>query len=92
MIEAAFLLTPIAIALIYQENEMIRYYLMTIGIAVLLGGTGVAVGWKAESSVGKREGAVIVTSTWVLYTLIGALPFTLSGYIPNLTDAFFEAL
>lgn len=92
LIEAAFLLTPIAIALIYHEKEMIRYYLMTIGIAVLLGGTGVAVGWKAESSVGKREGAVIVTSTWVLYTLIGALPFTLSGYIPNLTDAFFETL
>lgn len=92
LIEAAFLLTPIGVALIYGETEMIRFYLTTILIAVALGVSGIAAGWKAETQVGKREGAVIVTSTWLLYTLIGAIPFGLSGYIPDFTDAFFETL
>lgn len=92
LIEGVFLFSPIVVAFIYGETEMIRYYLLTIGVAVVLGGSGLIAGWKAESSVGKREGAVIVTSTWILYTIVGALPFALSGYIPNVTDAFFETL
>lgn len=92
LIEAAFLLTPIAVALMYGETEMIRYYLFTMLIALVLGLSGIAAGWKAELTVGKREGAVIVTSTWLLYTLIGSLPFWMSGFIPDFTDAFFETL
>lgn len=92
LIEAAFLLTPIAVALMYGETEMISYYLFTMLIALVLGLSGIAAGWKAESTVGKREGAVIVTSTWLLYTLIGSLPFWMSGFIPDFTDAFFETL
>ena len=90
--EAAFLLTPIFIALIYAEYDMVRFYLITIAAALVLGAAGLFAGKKAEEGIGKREGAVIVTSTWIMYTLIGALPFTLSGHIPNFTDAFFETL
>ncbi|NLI73072.1 MAG: TrkH family potassium uptake protein [Bacteroidales bacterium] len=92
LIEAAFMLLPIVVALIYREYELIRHFLIPIVGAILLGGAGILTGRKANASVGKREGAIIVTSTWVLYTLLGALPFTLSGYIPNFTDAFFETL
>ncbi len=92
LIEAAFLLLPILMALVFDETEMIRYYFSTILIALIAGLSGIAAGWKAEPTVGKREGAVIVTSTWLLYTIIGALPFSLSGYIPDFTDAFFETL
>ncbi len=90
--EAAFLLTPIFIAFFYAEHDMVRFYLITIAIAMVLGVAGLIYGWKAEESIGKREGAIIVTSTWLIYTLIGALPFTLSGCIPDFTDAFFETL
>jgi len=92
LIEAAFLFSPIVMALIYGETEMIRYYFITILIAFVLGLIGVLAGLKAKPNVGKREGAVIVTSTWLLYTIIGALPFWMSGYIPDFTDAFFETL
>lgn len=39
-----------------------------------------------------REGFAIVTIGWVTLPLIGALPFFLSGAIPNLTDAYFESV
>ena len=37
LIEAAFLFSPIVMALIYGETEMIRYYFITILIAFVLG-------------------------------------------------------
>lgn len=39
-----------------------------------------------------REGFLIVTLSWILLSFLGSLPFVLSGYIPSLTDAFFEAM
>ncbi len=92
LVEAAFLIIPIFVAWIYNETEAIYTYVITIILALGLGIGGVLAGRKAESYVGKREGAVIVSSTWMLYALIGAIPFTLNGHIPNFTDAFFETL
>ncbi|HHT22661.1 MAG TPA: TrkH family potassium uptake protein [Bacteroidales bacterium] len=92
LVEAIFLLTPIFIALIYAEYSDVRYYLIAMAVAIALGIAGLFAGKSAEEGVGKREGAIIVTTTWVIYTIIGALPFTLSGNIPDFTDAFFEIL
>mgnify|MGYP002225171395 CR=1 FL=1 len=35
---------------------------------------------------------VIVASAWILWSMFGALPFTLSGSIPNYIDALFETI
>ena len=37
-----------------------------------------------------KEGFVIVGLSWILIALFGALPFVISGEIPNYIDAFFE--
>ena len=39
-----------------------------------------------------HEGFLIVSLSWVIMSFLGALPFMLSGFIPSLTDAFFEAM
>ena len=39
-----------------------------------------------------KEGFMIVTLSWLLMSLFGALPFMLSGFIPNFFDAFFESV
>ncbi len=39
-----------------------------------------------------REAFLIVSLTWVTFSFFGALPFMVSGYIPTLTDAFFETM
>ncbi len=43
-------------------------------------------------SIGKREGYLIVSFTWIIVSFFGALPFVLSGAIPHYTDAFFETI
>src|SRR6056297_177747 len=45
---------------------------------------------KNQQNIGKKEGYIIVTFTWVFISIFGSLPFYLSGHIPSYTDAFFE--
>ncbi len=42
-------------------------------------------------NIGKKEGYLIVTTTYVSISFFGALPFFLCGAIPNFSDAFFES-
>ncbi len=39
-----------------------------------------------------KDGFAVVTFSWLLTALAGALPFYISGAIPNFTDAFFESM
>jgi trk system potassium uptake protein len=45
-----------------------------------------------EKVYGNREGYIIVTATWLIFSLFGTLPFLFSGSIDNFTDAFFESM
>lgn len=40
----------------------------------------------------RREAIVMVVGSWLAASLFGALPYTLSGTLPNFLDAFFEAM
>jgi trk system potassium uptake protein TrkH len=40
----------------------------------------------------KRDGYIVVTSGWLVMSVFGALPFILSGSIPDFTNAFFETI
>ena len=45
-----------------------------------------------EKNLRAREGFVVVGLTWVVLSLFGAMPFVISGVIPNYIDAFFETV
>jgi trk system potassium uptake protein len=47
---------------------------------------------KDETAINHRDGVAIVTIGWVIAGLVGALPFLLSGSIPDFTDAYFESV
>ena len=90
LIEAVLLLVPAAIALYYQESNQVFIALFsTIGILTVLGGAGVIIKPK-EKHIYAKEGVLIVSLCWILWSFFGALPFVFSGQIPNLIDAFFE--
>jgi trk system potassium uptake protein len=91
LFEGVFLLTAIIVAFIYDEH-VITHFLITSCIALLLGLVFFVIGKGASPVIGKREGSIIVTSIWLFFTLIGFLPYWLSGSIPSFTDAFFETM
>lgn len=47
---------------------------------------------KGDLSVGPRESYLIVAGGWVISSLAAALPYVLSGVIPNPVDAVFESV
>ena len=49
-------------------------------------------GHNADSTLSRRDAYLVVTLTWIVFSIFGALPFTISGYIDNYTDAYFETM
>ena len=45
-----------------------------------------------ERVSGNKEGYIIVTGAWLIFSLFGTLPFLLSGSVKSFGDAFFESM
>lgn len=91
LIQSAVLLLMTLIPLLYAETDAV-YFLQAALCTLSVGAIFVLVGKTAKPTIGKREGSVIVSFTWILFSLFGLLPFWLSGAIPSFTDAFFETM
>jgi len=88
-IEAVLLLLPALVSLIYREENWSIFLMVSLLLFIIT----VAVGKKPkDTSIYAKEGFVIVALAWILWSAFGALPFVLSGYIPNYVDAFFETV
>jgi trk system potassium uptake protein TrkH len=92
LLETFFMLAAAAVAFVYKGDDLCP---LLISCAILFG-TGLLFylsGMRAnEYAAGRREGMLIVTLTWTLLSLLGMLPFYLSGYIDTMTDAYFETM
>lgn len=91
VIECVFLLIAFLVGLYHKEEVAYTFIIASI-IAFVLGISGLIVGKNAQYKAGKRESSVIVTSIWVLFSLIGMIPYWISNNIPNFTNAFFETI
>lgn len=89
-VEAALLLVPVLVAVIYQEKCGIVFLIPIVILCLLF----LMAGRKRpeHGQIYGKEGMVIVALAWILWSLFGAMPFTLSGYIPSYVDAFFETV
>ena len=91
LVESVLLLFVCIIPLIYGEDDA-HFFLISSLISFSFSALALYLGRNPSLSIGKREGSVIVTFTWIIFTLIGLLPFWMSGSIPSFTDAFFETI
>lgn len=92
ILETMFMLLAVAVAL-FDDERGLTPLLLSSGIMLGCGLLFSIIGFKAnEFNVGRREGMLIVTFTWISVSLLGMLPFYLGGYVPSITDAFFETM
>ena len=91
-IEAAFMVPALLISLGYGEWPAVKAFAITIGIMLALSGICYALCRRAEKLFGAREGLVCVALSWVVMSLLGALPFVLSGQVSHYVDALFEII
>lgn len=84
------LLIPMVIAFIYDESIW-NTFLYSASIAFVVGGT-LYFSFHSKGELRVREGFLVVSLTWLFLSLVGALPFVISGILPSYTDAVFETM
>lgn len=90
-VEALLMLLPVAVSLIYG-NDSVFSFLIAIAVAVVVALPLIFCCKPRNKVIYAKEGFVIVSLAWIIMSVIGALPFVLSGEIPSFADAFFETV
>jgi len=90
LFEALSLLSCIPVALYYGEPT--EYLLLSVAAMVVSGSFFAYICRKAGRNVSRKDGYIVVTVIWIIFSLFGSLPYMLSGYIPSFTDAFYETM
>ena len=91
VIEGAFMLPAMLIALFGGEKPSLFGFAGTIALLFALGGPLLLLRPKNQTLYAK-DGFFIVALSWIVLSVFGALPFTISGAIPRYVDAFFETV
>jgi len=91
LIEGVSMLLPLGVSLYYQEGDFLSLGISS-GIAMILGALAWLLTQRGDKTISKREGYILVSIVWVIFSLFGSLPFVISGHIPSYTNAFFETI
>jgi trk system potassium uptake protein TrkH len=90
LIETISYLFCLPVVFIYKESA--SPFLWSAAITVLLSAVFYLLSRKADTNkFSNRDGYLAVTLSWVVFSLLGTLPYLISGTIPNFIDAFFES-
>lgn len=89
LIGGALMLIPTLISVFALDNALTGFVIAEVALLAFGGMLSLI---KTKGSLYSREGFVIVVLSWVLMSVFGALPFVISGYIPNFFSAFFEVV
>ena len=89
-IEAGLMFLCQLVSWLYGEG--FDAFALPILIALILGGAGLLLGRHAGKNLGRKDGYIIVSSVWVLFSIIGMLPFLLGNHVPDVASAFFETM
>ena len=90
LFEAGFLAIPLITSLVFLEWWPMASILITMAICSAIGYL-LVFKRPANRTLYAKEGLIIVAMSWIVLSAFGALPFVISGSIPNYIDAFFEA-
>ena len=84
------MLIPLGLAIFYREDTIWAY---VIPILISFAAGAAALIWRPKDrSFHAREGMVLVGISWIVISLVGALPFYISRQIPSFVDCFFETV
>ena len=90
-IEAAMMAGCMGMAIYLGEDDSLAFIISVI-LTILGGIIFKYIGRDADNSLGRREAYLLVTLTWIIFSLFGSFPYMISGYITNFTNAYFETI
>lgn len=91
LIEAALMIPSLAVSLLYGGKDALAF-VYTIGITGVCGLIPALLAKPERQDLNPKDGLAVAGLSWIVLSFFGALPFLLSGVIPNMVDAYFEAV
>ena len=89
--EGGLMCLPALVSVVYGEWAVLRVFLLTIALCCAIGGALTRIRPRRRIFY-MREGCVTAALTWVVISVMGAVPFVLSGAIPDPIGALFETV
>jgi len=90
LIETISYLLCLPVVVIYRESPYPFFW--SAAMTLFLSAIFYFISREADSNkFSNRDGFLAVTLSWVVFSLLGALPYLISGTIPSFIDAFFES-
>ena len=90
-VEAFFMTWCLVMAFAFHEDDIVAFLISTL-ITVAGALIFLFLGRSTQNSMSRRDAYVIVTATWVVFSIFGMLPYLIHGSITNLADAYFETM
>ena len=87
-LEGMLLILPTLIGVFLQEKEFLALA-VTAGSSIIVGTLLSSIKPK-NTRIRAKEGFVITALVWLIFSIIGAIPFYATGNIKSFTDAIFE--
>ena len=83
-------LVPLSLAFGFGEADWIMFLYSALAAMA----TGGSLWWfsRAATDITERDGFAVVTVGWCAATVVGAVPYVLTGALPSYTDAMFESM
>lgn len=89
--ESMLLLACCGVSRIYGESDMMSFivsFAISLSASIMLW----VFGRRKKSALSRYEAYIVVALSWVFYTVFGMLPYLWGGFIPKISDAFFETM
>ncbi len=78
---------------IYYKDDSTRYLLFCSGLTFVFGAALSYIGYNSKiQMIEKRDSILMISLSWILFSIFGMIPFYISNAIPSITDAFFETV
>ena len=92
MIEALFMAIPMGVSIYFGEMECARSFFYALLITLFLGICTTKFIQPARMEMHRKEGFLLTTLVWVVFSFFGMLPFLFTGVTTSVTDAFYETM
>lgn len=90
-IEAALFCVCLGLSFYFHEADKQAFFISALAAAGL--GLGLCLyGRGAENHMSRRDSYLIISLSWLAFSLVGMLPYLISGSLPSVHDAFFETV
>ena len=89
--ESILLLACCCVSMIYGESDLMSFvvsFALCLSVSAIL----LVYGRRRKCAMSRNEGYIVVALSWVFFSVFGMVPYLWGGFIPNITDAFFETM